>query len=360
MSPGVSGRLVEVEHRRLVDPCPHLLGQPVGILPTRRLEPALLAFVAVLVDRRVANGFHSSTRPGRSEWCATCGGGGSASPSRRSPTSPITASTTSSTGCAERKLAAIDRSRNSRARDSSSVAQLLGALRGAQLAHLVELVRVGALEAVDRLLEVADHEQGADAAARPSLDAAEIFFDQLLDDLPLRGIGVLRLVDQHMVDCAVELVADPVAHSGLASSSRVQSIRSLKSATPARAWRGRRRPRRPARRAGRRPCRQASRAPFWICSSSPIRFGEPPGMRLVMRLGLGLPGGHAQACPCRSARPCAARSERRRARSASAPASRSMTSACPRPVCAPQSRLASATARRRSQSKRSSPQWCAR
>ena len=43
--------------------------------------------------------------------------------------------------------------------------------------------------------------------------AAEIFLDQPLDDLPLRGVGVLRLVDQHMVDLAIELVADPVAHA---------------------------------------------------------------------------------------------------------------------------------------------------
>ena len=45
--------------------------------------------------------------------------------------------------------------------------------------------------------------------------AGEKLLDQPLDDLPLRGIGVLRLVDQHMVDLAIELVAHPVAHSRL-------------------------------------------------------------------------------------------------------------------------------------------------
>ena len=43
--------------------------------------------------------------------------------------------------------------------------------------------------------------------------ATEIFGDELLDDLPLRRVGVLRLVDQHMVDFAVELVTHPVAHA---------------------------------------------------------------------------------------------------------------------------------------------------
>ena len=37
----------------------------------------------------------------------------------------------------------------------------------------------------------------------------------MLDDLPLGGVGILGLIDQHMVDLAVELVADPVAHAGL-------------------------------------------------------------------------------------------------------------------------------------------------
>ena len=49
--------------------------------------------------------------------------------------------------------------------------------------------------------------------------SAEKLVDQLLDDLPLRGIGVLRFVDEDMIDLAVELVAHPVAHSGLAKQA---------------------------------------------------------------------------------------------------------------------------------------------
>ncbi len=141
----------------------------------------------------------------------------------------MTASTTSSTGCAERKLAAIDKSRNSGA--EFVVGQVVGA--PLELAPgIAEALRVGALEGIDRLLEVADHEQGA-VAALALARATEIFGDELLDDLPLRRVGVLRLVDQHMVDFAVELVTHPVAHARRPQQARVQSIRSLKSATPA-------------------------------------------------------------------------------------------------------------------------------
>ena len=45
--------------------------------------------------------------------------------------------------------------------------------------------------------------------------SAEIFLDQLVDDLPLRAVGVLGFVDQHMVDLAIELVTHPVAHARL-------------------------------------------------------------------------------------------------------------------------------------------------
>src|SRR5689334_8283879 len=37
----------------------------------------------------------------------------------------------------------------------------------------------------------------------------------MLDDLPLRGVGVLRLVDEDVVDLPIELVANPFADSGL-------------------------------------------------------------------------------------------------------------------------------------------------
>src|SRR6478672_1872859 len=82
------------------------------------------------------------------------------------------------------------------------------------LPRLLEAARVGPLEPVDRLLEIADHEERPVpflALAGP----AEELVDEPTDDLPLCGVGVLRLVDQHMVDLAIQLVPDPVAHSGL-------------------------------------------------------------------------------------------------------------------------------------------------
>ncbi len=99
----------------------------------------------------------------------------------------------------------------------SARVQRLGPL-SERLAGLVEALRIGSLEAVDRLLEVADHEQGA-AALLGLGRAAEELLDQPLDDLPLGGVGVLRLVDQHVIDLAVELVAHPFAHSGLAEQA---------------------------------------------------------------------------------------------------------------------------------------------
>ena len=75
----------------------------------------------------------------------------------------------------------------------------------------VEDPGVGALEAEDRLLEVADDEQRPLQLARAL--AAEELVGQRLDDLPLRGIGVLRLVHQHVVDARVELEAHPFAHA---------------------------------------------------------------------------------------------------------------------------------------------------
>ena len=45
--------------------------------------------------------------------------------------------------------------------------------------------------------------------------AREKFAGQRVDDRPLVGVGVLRLVDQDMVGALVELVADPFAHPRL-------------------------------------------------------------------------------------------------------------------------------------------------
>ena len=52
------------------------------------------------------------------------------------------------------------------------------------------------------------------------------FGDQPLDDLPLLRAGVLRLVDQHMVDAEVELVVHPGGIDVCSSSASVLSIRS--------------------------------------------------------------------------------------------------------------------------------------
>ena len=67
---------------------------------------------------------------------------------------------------------------------------------------------LGALEREDRLLFIADAENGA----RPvdGAVAGEDLALQLLDHPPLLGIGVLALVDQNVGDAGVELVAYPV------------------------------------------------------------------------------------------------------------------------------------------------------
>ena len=66
---------------------------------------------------------------------------------------------------------------------------------------------VGALEAEDRLLLVADRKEGARRGA--GAFAREELFRQRRDHRPLRGAGVLRLVDQQVVEAAVELVEHP-------------------------------------------------------------------------------------------------------------------------------------------------------
>ncbi len=73
--------------------------------------------------------------------------------------------------------------------------------------HRDKLARIGALKAVDRLLGIADREDRADALA-PAL-AGEELLGQCRDDLPLLRIGVLRLVDQDVVEPAIELEQNP-------------------------------------------------------------------------------------------------------------------------------------------------------
>src|SRR5205807_10464829 len=79
--------------------------------------------------------------------------------------------------------------------------------RAEMLAHLEEGERLGALEAEDRLLGIADGEDRAVGLAR-SLPGEELLGESG-DDAPLLGIGVLRLVDEDVVETAIELEEDP-------------------------------------------------------------------------------------------------------------------------------------------------------
>src|SRR5205823_13875711 len=64
-----------------------------------------------------------------------------------------------------------------------------------------------ALPILDCLLEIADHEQGAHAPIGLGR-ATEIFLGKRADDVPLRRVCVLRLVDEDMIGALVELVAN--------------------------------------------------------------------------------------------------------------------------------------------------------
>ena len=73
--------------------------------------------------------------------------------------------------------------------------------------HLREFLRRGVLEGIDRLLFVADGEHGALYAARAG--AGGEFGGEPAHDLPLLVAGVLRLVDQHVIDAEIELEMHP-------------------------------------------------------------------------------------------------------------------------------------------------------
>src|SRR5262249_21385924 len=81
-------------------------------------------------------------------------------------------------------------------------------------APLVELVRCRALEREDRLLLVADREDGTDDAVTRAGAGGELR-DDAIDDLPLPGARVLSLVYQYVVDAAVELVMHPARRNAL-------------------------------------------------------------------------------------------------------------------------------------------------
>ena len=80
-----------------------------------------------------------------------------------------------------------------------------------EIARLPEVFRAGPLEAEDRLLVIA---HGKDRAHRLAARArtVEIIVGQCLHDRPLRRVGILRFIDEDVIEAAVELVTDPVGH----------------------------------------------------------------------------------------------------------------------------------------------------
>ena len=101
------------------------------------------------------------------------------------------------------------RHRAERQRQRNVAPRQLGAagVLGERLADVGEHVRRRALEAVDRLLLVADRKQRARHLARAG--AGEELLGQRAHHLPLHRAGILRLVDQDVVEAAVELVEHP-------------------------------------------------------------------------------------------------------------------------------------------------------
>ena len=72
-------------------------------------------------------------------------------------------------------------------------------------------MRASSLKTEYRLLEIADREQGPMPLGVHAHTGKKLA-GQRPDDIPLREIGILRLVDQDMVGALVELVADPGRH----------------------------------------------------------------------------------------------------------------------------------------------------
>ena len=71
-----------------------------------------------------------------------------------------------------------------------------------------KILRTSSLKAEDRLFVVADHEQGPQFVAVSTFTGKEIA-SQCIDNPPLRRIGVLRFVNQYVIEAPVQLVADP-------------------------------------------------------------------------------------------------------------------------------------------------------
>ena len=79
-------------------------------------------------------------------------------------------------------------------------------------------LRIGALKAEDRLFEIADHEQAAELVTLAA--PGKIFLHQRADHLPLQQVGILRLINQHVIDAAVELEAHPIGGARFAQQAR--------------------------------------------------------------------------------------------------------------------------------------------
>ena len=67
------------------------------------------------------------------------------------------------------------------------------------------------METVNRLLEITDGKQGT-RLVRLHAHAAVKIVAKRTDDFPLRRIGILRFVDQNMVDLPVEFETHPIGH----------------------------------------------------------------------------------------------------------------------------------------------------
>ncbi len=78
-------------------------------------------------------------------------------------------------------------------------------------AHIVEFLGVRALERIDRLLFITDHENGALLIGAGTFASGK-FTRQCLNHIPLRWAGVLGLINQNVVNPAVQLEQHPFRH----------------------------------------------------------------------------------------------------------------------------------------------------
>ena len=219
MSPAlIVAALRESSSSPLVEPCLDLRRDALASTSTARAPAALLVPGLEGIGRfgfalrsRPSTSSTSPAWPVRKAWCVmiapsstdqSVGGGRAGEHAHRPP---------SSTGSVER---------NERVSGTScQISAIAIALARNARPTAPKRTGFGALEAVDRLLLVADGEQRAEFVACAL--AGEELLGQALDDRPLRGVGVLRLVDQDVVDTAVDLVQ----HPGRGAGAREQVLR---------------------------------------------------------------------------------------------------------------------------------------